>query len=123
MKMNFRFDLSAESGKITTEDFSGELGAIKCPIELDVEFEASEATQLVGLLKEAIKSIPDMIKQQAANAVELENLRSNNAERLERLKATLAADTVDRQRVAEEKALERIRLQQAASAADKKTTK
>lgn len=122
MKMNFHFDLNAESAKVTTEDFSGELGAVKCPIELNVEFEASEATQLVGLLKEALKSIPDMIKQQAADAVELENLRAENAEKLEKLKAKLSADTADRQRIAEEKTLERIRLQRIVDA-DKKIDK
>lgn len=119
MKMNFHFNLSAESAKIAGDSYSGELGKIECPIEISVEFEASEATQMIGLLKEAVKSIPDLIKQQAADAEKLEELRAENAERLERLKATLAGETADRQKAAEEKALERIRLQRIVDA-DKK---
>ncbi len=118
-KINFKFNLTAESAKITSESFNGELGKIDCPIELSFELDAAEATQGIGLLKEALKSVPSLLKQQATDAIDLENIRSENAERLERLKATLAADTADRQKTVEEKALERIRLQRIVDA-DKK---
>lgn len=118
MKLNFHFNLSAESAKIAGDSYSGELGKIECPIEINVELEAGEAAQGIGLLKEALKTVPDIIKQQAEDSVKLEELRAENAEKLERLKAKLSADTADRQRVAEEKTLERIRLQRIAD--DKK---
>jgi hypothetical protein len=104
MKFNFQFNLSAESAKIAGDSYSGELGKVDCPIELTVELEAGEAAQAIGLLKEALKAVPEMIKQQAKESEDLENLRANNAERLERLKAQLAGETADRQRAAEEKA-------------------
>ena len=118
MKMNFHFNLSAESAKIAGDSYSGELGKIECPIEINVELEAGEAAQGIGLIKEAIKGIPSLLKQQSEDAEKLEELRAENAERLERLKASLAGETADRQRVAEEKAIERIRLQRIAD--DKK---
>lgn len=122
MKFNFTFNLAAESAKITGDSFSGELGKMDCPIELAIELDASEATQGIGLIKEAIKGIPGLLKQQAEdsekleklradNAENLEKLRAGNAESLERLKARLTGEALEKQKAADECAIERIRLQ------------
>lgn len=122
MKFNFKFNLTAESAKLTGDSFSGELGKMDCPIELAIELEASEATQTLGLLKEALKNIPDLLKQQAVDAENLEKLRADNAESLEklragnagsleRLKAKLTGEALEKQKAADEAAIERIRMQ------------
>ena len=56
MKMNFNFNFAAESGKITTDGLTAEIGQISCPIEVAIELEASEIQQTIGLLKELYDS-------------------------------------------------------------------
>ena len=57
MKLNFNFNLSAESGKITTDGLTAEIGQISCPINVTMELEASEIQQAIGLMKELVAKV------------------------------------------------------------------
>lgn len=76
MKLHFDFNLAAESGKITTDGLTAEIGQISCPIEVAVDLEASEIQQTVGLLKEIITKVPDLIKETHAHDMELAERRA-----------------------------------------------
>ena len=90
MKMHVNFDLAAESGKITGSDFSAELGKIECPISFDIEFEAAEVQQTIGLMRDLVKEIPGLIKQHQDGELNLAEKRAKlDADNI-RLKAELA---------------------------------
>lgn len=107
MKMHFNFNLTAESGKITTNDFSAELGKIECPIEVAVELEASEIQQTVGLMKELIAKVPDLIKETHTHDMELAEHRA----KLEADNIRLRADLADQaSKMAHTRAVDLVRL-------------
>lgn len=90
MKMHFEFNMSAESGKITTDGLTAELGRIDCPINVELEFEASEIQQTLGLCKELIAKVPSFIKEAHTNDMELAEHRAKLEADNIRLRADLA---------------------------------
>ena len=107
MKLHFDFNLAAESGKITTNDFSAELGRIDCPINVTVELEASEIQQTIGLMKELITKVPDLIKQHQDGEL---NLAEKKA-KLEADNIRLRADLADQaSKMAHTRAVDLVRL-------------
>ena len=90
MKMNFNFNLSAESGKITTDGLTAEIGQISCPIEVTLELEASEIQQTLGLMKEIIAKVPSFIKEAHEHEMELAERRAKLEADNIRLRADLA---------------------------------
>lgn len=107
MKMNFNFNLTAESGKITTNDFSAELGKIECPIEVTLDLEASEIQQTIGLMKEVIAKVPSFIKEAHEHDMELAEHRA----KLEADNIRLRADLADQaSKMAHTRAVDLVRL-------------
>lgn len=107
MKMNFNFNFAAESGKITTDGLTAEIGQISCPIEVAVELEASEIQQTIGLLKELVAKVPDLIKEAHTNDMELAEHRAKlDADNI-RLRADLAEQA---SKTAHVRAIDLIRL-------------
>lgn len=107
MKMHVNFDLAAESGKITTNDFSAELGKIECPISFDIEFEAAEVQQTIGLMRDLVKEIPGLIKQHQDGELNLAEKRAKLEADNIRLKADLAEQT---SKMAHVRAIDLVRL-------------
>ena len=107
MKMHFTFNLSAESGKITTDNLTAEIGQISCPIEVAVEFDASEMQQTMGLMKELIAKVPDLIKETHANDLELAEHRAKLEADNIRLRADLAEQA---SKMAHTRAVDLVRL-------------
>lgn len=107
MKMHFNFNLTAESGKITTNDLTAEIGQISCPIEVAVDLEVSEVQQTFGLLKELVAKVPDLIKMAHANDMELAEHRSKlDADNI-RLRAELSDNS---SKMAHTRAVDLVRL-------------
>ena len=90
MKLNFNFNLSAESGKITTDGLTAEIGQISCPINVTMELEASEIQQAIGLMKELVAKVPDLIKQHQDGELNLAEKKAKLEADNIRLRAELA---------------------------------
>lgn len=107
MKMNFNFNLSAESGKITTDDLTAEIGQISCPINVTMELEASEIQQAIGLMKELVAKVPDLIKQHQDGELNLAEKKAKLEADNIRLRAELADNA---SRTAHVRAIDLVRL-------------
>ena len=107
MKMHFEFNLSAESGKITTDGLTAELGRIDCPLNVTVEFEAAEVQQTIGLMKEVIAKVPSFIKEAHTNDMELAEHRAKLEADNIRLRADLAENA---SKMAHTRAVDLVRL-------------
>lgn len=107
MKMNFQFNLSAESGKFTTDDLTVEIGQISCPIEITLDLEASEIQQTIGLMKEVIAKVPSFIKEAHEHDMELAEHRAKLEADNIRLRADLAEQA---SKMAHTRAVDLVRL-------------
>lgn len=94
MKMHFNFNLTAESGKITANDFSAELGKIDCPIEITFELESSEIQQTLGICKEFLKDIPNLIEKYQNGERETASHRAKLDEHIEEIRRKMEADNI-----------------------------
>ena len=107
MKMHFEFNIAAESGKITTDGLTAELGRIDCPINVELEFEASEIQQTLGLCKELIAKVPSFIKEAHTNDMELAEHKAKLEADNVRLRADLAEQA---SKMAHVRAIDLVRL-------------
>lgn len=94
MKFNFNLQFAAESGKITKDDMTAEIGQISCPVTVEVELEASEVQQMLGVCKEFLKDIPVLIEKYQNGERETAAHRAKLDEHLEDVRRKMEADNI-----------------------------
>lgn len=94
MKLNFRFDFSAESGKLVKNDVSGEIGQINCPIAVELELDPSEIQQTIGLLRDLAKEVPALIKQHHEDEIDIIERKAKLDEHIAQVRYQLEADNI-----------------------------